>query len=229
MTKRKKSTVMIEKTRTDGRHQRRNKTRQKLVNAAKTIMANGPAEAVTVDQITREADVGRGSFYNHFSSMDDLFVSTLEDHIRGIGQSFGSGLGQFDDIADFAAWSIQFFAKCAVEDPDLGWFIANNVKSQSLLKTHIDPRARDAIELGVINGRFQLEDPELWLSIGSSSTTAFIRGCLEGRFDISQSVDLAASILQAAGLARSEAIEISQRCDPNTAKKASKNKTKLGE
>lgn len=198
----------------DGRHRRRGKTRQKLVAAAKTVMANAPAEAVTIDQITQSANVGRGSFYNHFSSMDDLFASTLEDLISDIGHSFAAGRRAFDDIADFAAWSIQFLVQRAVDDPQLGWFIANNVKSQPLLKAHIDPRARAAVIHGAQEGRFQLPDPELWLSIGMASTTAFIRGCLEGRFVVTQSVDLAASILQAAGLSRSEAKQIARRCDP---------------
>lgn len=196
----------------DGRHQRRDKTRHKLVSAAKTVMANTPSEAVTIDQITQCAKVSRGSFYNHFESMDALFVSTLEDLINDVGKSFASGRKQFDDIAEFAAWSIQLFIVRAVEDPQLGWFIVNNVKSEPILKAHIDPRVRAAIDAGMREGRFQISDPELWFTLGTGSTTAFIRGCLEGRLGVSQSAELTASILQAAGLPRSEALEIVGRC-----------------
>ncbi|MEM8936981.1 MAG: TetR/AcrR family transcriptional regulator [Pseudomonadota bacterium] len=202
---------MPEKALSDGRHLRRDQTRQKLVGAAKSVMAQTPAEAVTVDQITRNAKVGRGSFYNHFSSMDELFVCTLEELISDIGESFATGRQHFDDIAEFAAWSIQLMIERAVADPQLGWFIVNNTKSEPVLKAQIDTHVRAAIEAGMRAGRFQISDSELWFTLGTASTTAFIRGCLEGRLTVSQRAELAATILQAAGLPRREALDVVAR------------------
>lgn len=48
-------------------------TQQKLVNAARRIMMSRDPEAVAIADITDEADVGFGSFYNHFSSKQDIF------------------------------------------------------------------------------------------------------------------------------------------------------------
>mgnify|MGYP003635993511 CR=1 FL=1 len=47
-------------------------TRQKLVEAMGRIMATQDPAAITIAEITEEADVGFGSFYNHFSSKEDI-------------------------------------------------------------------------------------------------------------------------------------------------------------
>lgn len=47
-------------------------TRQKLIDATRRIMMNRSPEAATIADITNEADVGFGSFYNHFSSKQDI-------------------------------------------------------------------------------------------------------------------------------------------------------------
>ncbi|CAH0357252.1 hypothetical protein SPH9361_04901 [Sphingobium sp. CECT 9361] len=47
-------------------------TRQKLIDATRRIMMNRNPEAATIADITEEADVGFGSFYNHFSSKQDI-------------------------------------------------------------------------------------------------------------------------------------------------------------
>lgn len=47
-------------------------TRQKLVDAMRRIMVSQDPETATIAGITEEADVGFGSFYNHFESRQDI-------------------------------------------------------------------------------------------------------------------------------------------------------------
>ena len=48
----------------------REKTNKRLVNAALSVMAEKGLDAATINDITEAADVGFGSFYNHFSSKE---------------------------------------------------------------------------------------------------------------------------------------------------------------
>ena len=48
-------------------------TRQKLIDAARVMLAAGTAADASIQDITDAADVGFGSFYNHFGCKNELF------------------------------------------------------------------------------------------------------------------------------------------------------------
>ena len=45
---------------------RKAQTRQALIDAAVRLIAEGRGERASIQEITEEADIGFGSFYNHF-------------------------------------------------------------------------------------------------------------------------------------------------------------------
>lgn len=63
----------------------RRKTHDRLINAALSVMARKGAEAATINDITETADVGFGSFYNHFSSKEEIFAAATAALFDRIG------------------------------------------------------------------------------------------------------------------------------------------------
>ncbi|MDT0440872.1 TetR/AcrR family transcriptional regulator, partial [Streptomyces doudnae] len=57
---------------------RKQRTRAALIAAAQSFIAAGKLN-VPVLEITQAADVGMGSFYNHFDSKEELFEAALTD------------------------------------------------------------------------------------------------------------------------------------------------------
>ena len=57
---------------------RKLRTRAALIGAAQSFIAAGQLSVPILD-ITRAADVGLGSFYNHFGSKDELFSAAVSD------------------------------------------------------------------------------------------------------------------------------------------------------
>src|SRR3974377_205384 len=55
---------------------RKQRTRAALVKAAQRLIAEGKVN-VPVLEITKAADVGMGSFYNHFDSKEQLFEAAV--------------------------------------------------------------------------------------------------------------------------------------------------------
>src|SRR5579859_1853945 len=47
---------------------RKARTRQALIDAAVRLIAEGRGDRASIQEITEEADIGFGSFYNHFES-----------------------------------------------------------------------------------------------------------------------------------------------------------------
>jgi AcrR family transcriptional regulator len=66
---------------------RREVTRQKLYEAAVTLIAEKGFSATTVDEIAERAGVAKGTVYYNFSSKNDLFEALLQ---HGVGQLTGS-------------------------------------------------------------------------------------------------------------------------------------------
>lgn len=54
------------------------KTRRKLMEAGKSILAEKGIAAMTVEEIADRADVGKGSFYYHFDAKEELVCQMIE-------------------------------------------------------------------------------------------------------------------------------------------------------
>src|SRR5947209_19049248 len=63
---------------------RKQRTRAALVKAAQRLLAEGKTN-VPVLEITQAADVGMGSFYNHFDSKEQLFEAAVADVLDAHG------------------------------------------------------------------------------------------------------------------------------------------------
>ena len=59
---------------------RKQRTRAALIQAARQFIAEGQLN-VAVLQITQAADVGMGSFYNHFQTKEELFEAAVADDL----------------------------------------------------------------------------------------------------------------------------------------------------
>lgn len=66
----------------DGMDRRVVRTRRALQHALLALILKKGYEAVTVEDICAEADVGRSTFYAHFNSKDDLKRGGLDEHLR---------------------------------------------------------------------------------------------------------------------------------------------------
>ncbi|WP_415855113.1 TetR/AcrR family transcriptional regulator [Sinomonas sp. G460-2] len=75
-------------TRTEDRRIRR--TRAALTQALLALMAERPYEAITVQDVIDRADVGRSTFYAHFSDKDDLLDESLAG-MRDLVDRAGAG------------------------------------------------------------------------------------------------------------------------------------------
>lgn len=75
-------------TKPDGRttraEQRRERTRVALITAAHRLMSKRGVEAVSLREITDEADLGAGTFYVHFKSKEEIAARVLDCHIASL-------------------------------------------------------------------------------------------------------------------------------------------------
>ena len=100
-----------------GRRQRRRlEFKTKLLNATRELVASRGFEATTVSAITEAADVGQGTFYNYYSSREEIFLAaaTFDDDlfnqvVESIRQGRMTVLDAIEQRARFAQYVVPRF------------------------------------------------------------------------------------------------------------------------
>src|SRR5258707_13456604 len=83
---------------------RKQRTRAALIQAAQGFIASGKLN-VPVLEITQAADVGMGSFYNHFESKEELFEAAVADVLDNHGALLEALTASIDDPPETFACS----------------------------------------------------------------------------------------------------------------------------
>src|ERR1700687_6103215 len=92
--------VVIANDKAENRLERRKKQpRSALIGAAQTFIAAGKL-TVPVLEITQAADVGMGSFYNHFDTKEQLFQAAVDEVLDELGAILDKLTGEEEDPAE---------------------------------------------------------------------------------------------------------------------------------
>lgn len=197
--------------RPDRRHLRRDRTRALLIEAARELMGGRGADGTTITEITETAGVGKGSFYNHFDSRDELFEAVMDQALAGFAARILGVTDSIDDPAEVIAVSIRHFVRLATGDPEVGRFLVRGAAGRALVLERIGPWARRDLERGLASGRFRSENPDLFAAVLAGSVESVIRGVLDGRLGRAAGAGLAAAMLRLLGLSEAEANELARR------------------
>lgn len=143
---------------------RKARTRAALVRAAQGFIAAGKLNVPILD-ITQAADVGMGSFYNHFETKEQLFQVAVEDALDTLGALLDDLTVGLTDPAHVFAQSTRLVGRFHRRNPQLSRVLLNNWTAMLAMDIGLVPRARRDIEAGIRAGRFKVRDPELALVI----------------------------------------------------------------
>ena len=143
---------------------RKARTRAALVGAAQACLAAGKVD-VPVLEITQAADVGLGSFYNHFQSKEELFRTALEDALDAYGDMLDQLTAGLDDPAEVFAQGFRLTGRLHRRQPELSKVVLNHAMALAGSSEGLAPRARRDLEAGARAGRFTIPDLELAVTI----------------------------------------------------------------
>lgn len=158
---------------------RKVRTRRALIDAARRILAEGRMSEVSIQEITDAADVGFGSFYNHFTSKAELFEQAVADVLEQHGALLDRLTQGIDDPAETFAASVRLTAQLATTQPAVAQVLTKVGLSYLLADEGLAPRALRDIRLGVESGRFKVDNPHVALASTSGCVLAFLQIQLE--------------------------------------------------
>ena len=190
---------------------RRERTRARLVEAARRVIARKGVDPATIAEITDEADVGFGSFYNHFASKEEIVEAVIAAAMEAHGAALDRLAASIEDPAEVMAVSIRHTVRMVDHDPIWGWFVVRVGLAFDSMRAALGHRALRDLEAGLRAGRFRVNDPEVALLVIGGANLAVMRARLEGRAPADVDAVVAEQLLVLLGIEAAEGREIARR------------------
>ncbi len=188
------------------RNQRaRLRTRQKLIDAAHRVMARKGVEAATINEITEEADVGFGSFYNYFKSKEEIAHAVFVAQNSELGEQFDLlNINVFDPRRKLSR-NILRMAEKTRQDPVFGWFHLHARTALQDVRSVFWGRMMANLKSGLREGEYSFRDAKITGDILFGAIFAMMRSILEGRVDESAERQVVELVMRMLGVPHDEA------------------------
>ncbi|MEU9348123.1 TetR/AcrR family transcriptional regulator [Streptomyces sp. NPDC048278] len=192
---------------------RRAETRKALVRAARQILAETGDTSASIQMIAERADVGFGSFYNHFESKTELFEVAIVDALEEFGQAFDEHLTGIDDPAELVAAGFRLSARMAASHPELMQVVRRRGLGYLHSDNGLSRRALRDLQVGIASRRFTAVEPVVALTaVGGTLLSLlelrFTRPELDGDEAAS---NLAEMVLRMLGVPPDDAHDVARR------------------
>lgn len=194
---------------------RKQRTRAALIQAAQALIAEGKVN-VPVLEITQAADVGMGSFYNHFDSKEELFEAAVADVLDSHGALLDQLTASIDDPAEKFACSFRMTGRLFRRRPQESRILLANGLSLIGSDRGLSPRALRDITAAVAAGRFAVDDPKLALAVAAGALLGLGKLLQQEpeRDDAAAADRVTEDVLRLFGLPAEEARQICRRTLP---------------
>ncbi len=197
---------------------RKARTRQALIDAAVRLIAEGRGDRASIAEITEEADIGFGSFYNHFDTKEQLFQTASEDVLERWGQMIDRASAGITDPAELFAVGMRISGRLGWTHPDIAGFLTGAGLDAIDIPTGLAPRALRDIQAGRAAGRFTVPDADIALSAAAGGLLGLLRMCQRHPERVTETTvdQLAEAVLRLLGVPAPEAVRLAALPLPDT-------------
>ncbi len=190
---------------------RRAHTRNALISAARQILAETGESSASIQEIAERADVGFGSFYNHFETKTALFDAAVADALDEYGQLIDELTRDIEDPAELFAASIRLTLRLAALHPENTQILRLRGLQYVHAETGLGPRALRDLVKGRDCGRFRIEDPVIALSAVGGAIIGLLQLNTVAELDDRAGQQMAELVLRMLGLPPDEARDLAAR------------------
>ena len=191
------------------RPNKRARTRQALLDAAVRVLARGGTGPISIHEVTDEAGMANGTFYNYFRTREELLEATvvplIQQLLERLSRTYAPGV---PDPAQRLAYGVRAFIDHAVHDRAWAAALIRIWGSSAGL-----PRTAGVAVLGDLRAaqkrrRLRIPDEGAALDLIQGTVMASVRSVLEGRATAERGPEIAALLLRAFGMPAREADDL---------------------
>ncbi|HEV7383320.1 MAG TPA: TetR/AcrR family transcriptional regulator [Phenylobacterium sp.] len=190
--------------------QRRTRTRERLLDAAESVVAEKGFESASIEEFVTAAGVARGTFYNYFPTVTELLHALNTRVAEDIDRRLDAIVGDIEDpVARLAATLHTVVANC-LADPVRGW-VAVQIATSGVPRQHaFEDRFAAIYREGVACGGFRDVGMAAAYIIAFGAVRMAQRDMLRGAALPAHGVQVVALILSAFGVPFEAAEQISR-------------------
>lgn len=191
------------------------RTRARLIAAAEEVMARRGVEGATIQEITEAADLGTGTFYNHFSSKEELAKAVFSIRAEELARVLDWISEAVPDPARRIAYIQRVYIEKSLADPIWGWFLIHAELALRQMEETFTARARRDLLDGIKQQRFTCGsciDTAVNITLGSLVATT--KSILENRAGPNAAYEQPELMLRMYGVPAEEAAKLAREPMP---------------
>lgn len=189
---------------------RRHTARHRLIEAGYRVLSSRGFENSSIAEIIEEAGVGVGSFYNHFSTKDELAAEIFALRVEELGADLEWVALNSPDMAAATCYAFRRLIDQVQNDRVWAAFVLQLEPKLQLLDKFLRPHARKALSFGMENSTLDIDDLEVAITSIHAVMFAVARSLLEGHIDGKQAHEASRLALRMFGLEDSKAHALSR-------------------
>jgi len=184
---------------------RREKSRTSLILAAREMMSVKGVDATTIADITEAADLGFGTFYNHFKSKDEIVDAAMADMVERLADEIDQLIAPIEDpfFAQIVAW--HQVVQLSVAEPIWGWFVLRSAKTLSMLNEGLMFRFHRDVKKSVEAGVFTVADIAVVANLVGGGILSLVNARLSGMINDDQVLEGLALLVTHLGITLEQA------------------------
>jgi AcrR family transcriptional regulator len=193
---------------TPRRNPRAERTRAALIAAGRRLFSERALEAVTIDDIVQAAEVGKGSFYNHFEDREALLRAISREIRASVERTVARVNAGVDDPATRMGRAICTYLRYALDDPERAGVLARGHYGQTSLMSQLNHGLVEDVAAGLAAGRFTVPTVESGVLFVVGVTQIALARLREERtnsFAVGLSQQMCALVLRGLGVVPTEA------------------------
>lgn len=202
-TPRARRVTLIKQATTARTDPRRDRTRDALLQAGRTLFARRDVDGVSVDEIVDAAAVAKGSFYNHFADKDAFAREIASAARREVELLVNQANAGIDDPALGMARALCVFTRFAMEHRESARTLWRLNTGATMVDAPINRDLTDVVRQGIERGVFKHVDVESGVLLVMGIIVITLRHLFEDRIQTQPrkiARDMAAGLLRSLGI-----------------------------
>lgn len=192
---------------------KRERTRQKILEAAFGLIGNERGLTVRIEEVCAAAHVSRGTFYNYFTSLEQLFEVLAIELSHELNGALVATWDETQSHAEGSNAAIQHYLNYARRDPAWAWAMVHLSAFGPTFGTEAWEACYRSIAKGIEANEFDVPDATVGRDLMTGTVLATVRTMLRG--GPSEPAVVAYHLLRALGVPDARAREITDRPLPD--------------
>jgi AcrR family transcriptional regulator len=193
---------------------KRERTRRRVLDAAFALMGHARGASVRIEEICAEAGISRGTFYNYFSGLEQLFDALSFDLSHEFTLAVLATMARMEDMGARTDAALRYYLERARADPHWGWAMVHISAGGPLFGAETFASALATVEEGIARGEFDVADARVGRDLILGTALAAMIAQLRGDASEAQPRIVSRHILRSLGVADARIAAIVARALP---------------